>query len=450
MPARARWCLLLVVTLRPWWAIAASVALAAPGCGGEDSAAGGSGPSGTGGAGAGTSSTSSATGSTSTGTGSGGGGALDLCDGLVTDTADHPMTPLAQPGLLEAATDPEFGTTIRRVSDVGPGGVIKPMYSTISGGNADESRLILYEVDGGHRLHDGKTYAFLGMLDIDPADLEQVYWHTTDPDVLFYVSGKTLVRYHVGTQTKEPLHTFASCAGDASGGDDPMFMSWDSNVIGVICDGKAFSYRVDTDTEGAPAPSINGLAPQASASGERLFFEGGVFDLEMNKLLDLDLIDFYNHASLGRLLGGHDTYNGVVYDPGPNGSEVGALVVHDMTDASARVVIGPMTGYPYPPGGVHLSALAYQQPGWVFLSIVGDPAGQGLLDSELLVADTNPGGKVCRIAHHRSFGGDGAQGYWAEPHVVPSPSGTRALFGSDWGDTGSVDAFVVELPSYVP
>lgn len=229
-----------------------------------------------------------------------------------------------------------------------------------------------------------------------------------------------------------------------------MFMSWDSNVLGLVCDGKAFSYRIDTDTEGTPASSTNGLAPQASASGERLFFEGGVFDLGMNKLRDLDLLDFYNHASLGRLLGGQDTYNGVVYDPGPNGSEVGELVVHDMTEASARVIIGPMTGYPYPPDGVHLSALAYKQPGWVFVSIVGDPAGQGLLDSELVVADTNPGGKVCRIAHHRSFGKDGAQGYWAEPHVVPSPSGTRALFGSDWGDTGRVDAYVVELPSYVP
>ncbi len=40
--------------------------------------------------------------------------------------------------------------------------------------------------------------------------------------------------------------------------------------------------------------------------------------------------------------------------------------------------------------------------------------------------------------------------YWAEPHTVPSPSGTRAVFGSDWGNGDTVDTYVVELPSYEP
>jgi hypothetical protein len=126
-------------------------------------------------------------------------------------------------------------------------------------------------------------------------------------------------------------------------------------------------------------------------------------------------------------------------------------VAHDLTDASARVVVGPATGYPYPPSGTHVSAVAYRHPGWVFVSSVGaTPDGQGVLNNELYIADTNPDGEVCRVAHHRSFGGSGPLGYWAEPHVVPSPSGTRLLFGSDWGGTNTVNAYVVELPSYAP
>jgi hypothetical protein len=31
---------------------------------------------------------------------------------------------------------------------------------------------------------------------------------------------------------------------------------------------------------------------------------------------------------------------------------------------------------------------------------------------------------------------------------VISPSGTRLLFGSDWGNGPTVDTYVVELPSY--
>lgn len=33
---------------------------------------------------------------------------------------------------------------------------------------------------------------------------------------------------------------------------------------------------------------------------------------------------------------------------------------------------------------------------------------------------------------------------------MPSPSGTRILFGSDWGGGDTVDAYVLELSSYVP
>ena len=71
---------------------------------------------------------------------------------------------------------------------------------------------------------------------------------------------------------------------------------------------------------------------------------------------------------------------------------------------------------------------------------------------EMLIADTTTN-VVCRIGRHRSWGKDNTQladSYWAEPHTVPSPSGTRAVFASDRGDGDTVDTYVVELPSYVP
>jgi Tol biopolymer transport system component len=83
------------------------------------------------------------------------------------------------------------------------------------------------------------------------------------------------------------------------------------------------------------------------------------------------------------------------------------------------------------------------------VSIVGALSGKTTLNQELLLANANTGGKVCRVAHHRSWGSAGPRGYWAEPHPVISPSGSRILFGSDWGGGTSVDAYVVELPSFV-
>jgi len=381
-------------------------------------------------------------------------GAADLCQRLVKDKLPHPMTPLAKPALGQSVIDPQFGTTLRRISAVAPSGAnpaIVPLYSTVSAWNADESRLILYHVGVGHELYDGHTYRLIRTLDITPADIEQVYWHTSDPDVLFYVNGNQLIRYHVASGLRDTVHTFQFCSSPVTGGNDPMFTSWDSNVIGLRCGNQLFTYRMDTNT--IPAVRVSTLdAPQASASGTMAFTGGYVMDPALNVLRQLDLANPYEHASLGRLASGHDTYNGVAFDSGPAGSGVGSLVTFDLTSGSSRVIVGPATGYPYPPSGTHVSAMAYRQPGWVFLSIVGDPAGPNVLDNELVIADTNAG-SVCRIGHHRSFGDNNTRlsdSYWAEPHVVASPSGTRALFASDWGNGATVDTYVAELPGYVP
>ena len=185
-------------------------------------------------------------------------------------------------------------------------------------------------------------------------------------------------------------------------------------------------------------------------SGNLALWEADVGNAQLGVVRTLDIASLGAHASLGKYANGHDTYNAVAHDEGPNGSGVGSLVTHDMTTGVAQVVVGPDTGYPYPPSATHVSALAFQQPGWAFVSVIGDPAGQGILDNELLVADTNTG-EVCRVGHHRSFGKNNthlATPYWAEPHAVPSPSGTRLLFASDWGNGTSVDSYVVELPGY--
>ena len=75
------------------------------------------------------------------------------------------------------------------------------------------------------------------------------------------------------------------------------------------------------------------------------------------------------------------------------------------------------------------------------------------LFSEIYLVNTDPENEeVCRLAQHRSFGKKATRGgykpYFGEPHATISPSGTRVLFGSDWYDSGAVNAYVIELPGY--
>jgi hypothetical protein len=383
-------------------------------------------------------------------------GPLDLCDGLVTDKQPRPMTDLPKPAVGQAVVDAEFGTTIRRITAVPQSGAnpaIRPLYSTVASWNADETRLILYRVGSGHQLYDGKSYAFIRALDISAADIEQVYWHTTDPDILFYVDGRNFIRYHVGSGTRETVTTFSFCGGDASAGSDPMYISFDSRRIGLGCGGQAFLYDIEQN-QVLSQRDLGGNPPQIAPSGRLLMNtdNGQILDTAFNLVHTVDLREPYGHASLGRLPNGDDTWNGVVFDPGPRGNDdIGTLVTWNITRNTSRVIIGEATGWPYPKT-THVSAVAIRQPGWVVVSSFGDLQGRGLLDLELLVANTDDGA-VCRVGRHRSWGKENTQlgdPYWAEAHAAFSPSGTRAVFASDWGNGATVDAYVLELPSYTP
>ncbi len=373
------------------------------------------------------------------------------------------MTPLAKPGLGQAVTDPEFGTTIRRITNVGVGEVIKPVYSTMPAWNADESYMILWHrTDQGHHLYDGKTYAYIRKLNINATDLEQVVWHPTDPDVFFYPESRysagwieRLVRYHISTDVKETVRDFTldGVSGYNFGfGADPLYCSWDGTIFGLIATESdlMFAYDVSQNKLGTiKSVPLYTTHPAPAPSGTLFFWRGNVLDFNMNTLRSLDLASHQEHASLGKLANGRDMYFAVAFDPGPGGSDIGTLVAHDMTDATSRVIIGPVNGYPYPPSSTHISALTFQHPGLVCVSVMGFAKdGQTLLDNELLLANANPGGRVYRAAHLRTKGKDGPLGYWAEAHASTSPSGTRIVFASDWEGLNEVNTYVVELHSY--
>ncbi len=409
---------------------------------------------------------------------------VDVCaaQGLKSDRQVYRLGssfPALAPG--QAFTDLQFGTTLRRVSQVASDGrgshrVLKTLYSTVSAWNADESLMVLYRTDGGpavHELWDGKRYQFIRKLDdIAPVDLEQLYWDTQDPDLLYYAnrSENRLYRYRVSTRQAQLLHDFRAQCGskELHGGSDPLFNSWNSQKFGFACtpDGALFSYDQSTDRVGTllNGQNLDYGAPQAAPSGQLFFLNQNdgnrsdrsatVRDADMKLLRTLDMASANEHGALSLLSSGEDTWNTVAFDTGPGGSGIGTLVQHNLQTGQAKVLVGPSRGYPYPPSGTHVGATAFHRTGLVAVSVKDDRKGDSLLDTELLFVDTdpatNPAQAICRVGHHRSL----SDSYWAEPHPVLSPSGTRILFSSSWGDKRDpgavVDVYVLELPGYKP
>ena len=378
---------------------------------------------------------------------------------IANDLSAHPMQDVAKPGYLQTIIDPSFGTTIRRISDAGDGNVIKPMYSTIQAWNTDETYMILYDQSKGlHQLLDGMSYTFIRYLDdIQPDDLEQIFWDFNDPDIFFYLdsSSSDFIKYTVSTKEKitvANLQSLASCSGNIGLGNDVQMMSWDSDVLGFRCDNnKAYAYRISTETLTEFAISdVNYIAPMPSASGSRFYHNQKVFNATGEAVLLLNE-QGVEHSCLGKLANGNDAHFAVAFEEGPQGGCSGNIIAHDLTTGECFPVISQAQGYDYAKSGTHISAVAHKNPGWIAASMIGyEEDGQKLLDQELIVARVEKGNvQVYRIGHHRAD--ENEFDYWGEPHAVISPKGTRVLFGSDWSgaeDGKSVDSYVVELPAF--
>jgi len=390
--------------------------------------------------------------------------AQDLSSGLqvVNDLGNYPMQSLSKPAYLDSYVDPSFGTTIRRISNVGQGGVIKPMYSTIQAWNADESYMILYERGRGHQLLDGFTYQFIRYLDdVRPDDIEQIFWDFDDPDIFYYVdkNSNELIRYRVSNSSKQVivnLGTLTNC-GNIISGNDVQMMSWDSDIISFRCNNEsAYSYRISTGTLrefNLNNDDIAYTAPMPGPSGERFYHRRNIYGANGNyqRRLNESKVE---HSCLGRLANGDDAHYAIAFEEGQNGGCLGNIVAHNMRTGACTPLISQAQGYPYPKSGTHISSLAHKntQGAWVAASMVGfQEDGQSLLDQELVIAraDENGNVTVCRIGHHRSD--ENEFNYFGEPHASISPRGTRVVFASDWSgsqDGQSVDTYVVELPTF--
>ena len=410
---------------------------------------------------------------------------VDLCAGVDPQFGAVRMLRMKRPAQFEAVTDPTFGTTIRRITDSGPDEITKPVYSTIQAWNADESYFVLYfqpgDGDGEHHLYDGNTYRFVRKLDIQPADLEEVFWHTTDPDTLFYAESyyRKLHKYSVADDASTPWMDFTKVCpkgNDLVSGGDVHMPSWDNKYMGFRCggynDSAAKTYIVDLQDRTLLSVATSGIgdgddhpegydaysAPMPGPSGNTFFYQGDVLDVKQRKLRSL-AIKKEEHSSIGRLPDGSDAFFAVGFVDAPDkrcGGSIGQVVAHNLETGDCFIALGPEQGIDYPATSTHHSALARAAPGWVASSSVGE-TGRGLIGSyqkmpgqEIYLTYTdkqNP--QHCRVAHHRSFGKDNEQvdiPYFAEPHVTISPSGTRLLFGSDWHGDNRVDTYVIELP----
>lgn len=389
------------------------------------------------------------------------------------------LTPIeGKPAVGRPFLDPSFGTTMVRITGAPPSegenAIIKPMYSTIQPWNADESLLILWHRNKGHELYLGDApYTYIRNLNISPTDIEHVIWDPVEPFVFYYPTTKNQGRNQIikvtlgqgGFPTETVLYDFSSpptnCPITATGnrfglGADPEFNFGPRKLLGLMCgsfgrlkivysiaENRVITSQMLSDTVGPTAPIV-------TPSETKLYWGGGyVTDLAVGFLRRLTAAFYFEHSQVGADAAG-DNWCAIAFNQSsPGANDAGTLVCHSLEDASRKVIIGPATGYPYIASLTHISQTGPK--GMVFVGSVGGArTGAFTGDNELMVAYPDTG-IVCRVGHNRTWAGaclvsEGCiWGYWSETHGPLSRKGTRALFGSDWKGSSSVDTYVLDL-----
>jgi len=166
----------------------------------------------------------------------------NLCEGLYSGKAKVGVPQVGKPPFMKYYREPAFGTKVMRITKAREGEVFKPAYSSMQAWNSDETKILLYRggSDPGHVLLDGTTYEHVRDLNIQPSDLEEVYWSHTDPDVFFYMSQHytdigSFNKYSVKNNKITKIRDFVDICGVKSvptGGGDVQMQSWDDDLFG--------------------------------------------------------------------------------------------------------------------------------------------------------------------------------------------------------------------------
>ncbi len=390
--------------------------------------------------------------------------------------------PVFQPSMAKPAAgvvfaDPKFGTEVRRLTDARSAGIasIVPQYSKRQAWNSDQSRLLLFTGDGTARLYDGTTYTFLKTL--DAVGGEDVFWHPTDPSLIYYSADNVLYSYDTGTETSAPVHTFdgytwANTRGEGNMSLDGRYYAFvgqtydtdthfkDIVVYDLLLDSVISKMALPSTLSDFDWVSISPLGNYIVvdyATMDTGRYQGiEVYDRNLNFIWQKGL--GAGHSDLGIDAQGNEVLVMDYYDSDLNCGIVKKL---NLADGSSTDLIQVSVYF-----DMHISCRNESRREWCFIStfdaegrLSDDSLSWFPFEDEVFALKMDGSGDVQRIAHHHSRRFSPStpdrdnSNYWAEPHATVSRDGMRMIFGSNWREDvasdSSVDAYVVDFRSFL-
>jgi len=400
-------------------------------------------------------------------------------NGLIWGQVTTPQsTSWSRPALRVATTDPAFGSTVRRVTDIGPGLRHRNDYSRRQTENAEGTRYLThFTATNGRaewRVYDRASGNRINSLPIN-ADGEP-QWHPTNVDLIRHIGGQNrysgdlrLFETHVRSLRTETIADLTSRlrsvwpnaeymkdreeGSPSRDGNRYVWIVYDNNErpLGVV------SYDLNGDrilgTRNLETNVGNLDAVSASPTGRYVVANYGaatyVYDANLGNRRTIN--NKADHSDIALDRNGVDSYVYVDFDD--NSPTAGWVVAVNLVTLQRtqmfRIYGGSNTS-------VHISGKGYNKPGWIIASTYNckNPSNRGWACDKVFAAEMVPNGRILNLAHTYNCG---EYDYYKEAHGSVNRDFTRVYFNSDSsaerpGDQSPcsrrIEVYQIDVPSF--
>lgn len=379
-----------------------------------------------------------------------------------------------RPALNQPFVDPNYGTTLARVTDPSqitdrdPPQWVRHEYSRKQAFNADSSRVLMISSNGWIRLYKvtGNTLAFVKTLNL--GEPQEPIWHPTDPNLIYFLGpygdGMTLSTYNILTDQKQVVRNLADRLRAIFGSQAAR--AWTKQEGRPSNDGKIWCLQVEDQnyamlglvaydfsqdkilgfllTKDRPdhvstSPKGNYCVPSwGSPLGTRSYTLDFKSYQQLHKTTE--------HSDLALSAAGREVYVFADYDSGD-------VAMVDLATGS-RTNLFRLYGPNSSATALHISGTASQKPGYALISFYACTEQYGAtpcsyqtqwFNNKAIAVSLKPNPTLYNLAHlHTVYAG-----YFSEPQATVNPDFTKILFSSTWESSqeNNVHDYLLELPS---
>ncbi len=369
-----------------------------------------------------------------------------------------PVPDLLKPPKGSAFIEPQYRTCVLRATAheaEPPSGFARNDYSRRQAFNRDNSRFLVYALDGYWHLYDAANFTWQARLD-GPASDAEPQWHPDDPDRLYYLptNGIGMVINELNVRTGRSRQ-IADLSDRIRARWPSANAAWTRSEGSPSRDGRYWALQVEDEQFGALGLLVwdrdedrivsfmdNRERPDhlsMSPSGRHVvvsWLNGTrAYDREFNN--ERLLQGRTEHSDLAVGADGHDVYVSIDYASNDGWIFMVNLETGQRTDLLRTYIRGSATA-------MHFSGKGYERPGWVLVSTYARVKQPEWLHDKIFVMELAADPRIIPLAHHHSV----AAGYWSEPQASVSRDFTRVLFNSNWANPSEtdIDAYFIRIP----